>query len=96
MNYLERIAEEIRHEIPADALPDADTDDLFLLYAVLLLTRGADTTPEDVHNAWTAWMTARGEHHPSMVPFSELPNETQAEDSVFVDAIRRVALRLNR
>lgn len=93
MNYLERIAHEIRREVPGDALPSTDTDDLFVLYAVLLLARGADVTSKDVHNAWAAWMTMHGEHHDAIVPFSELPRETQAEDSVFVDAIRRVAVR---
>jgi hypothetical protein len=38
-------------------------------------------------------MSSRGEHHESMRPFDELPQNTQAEDSPFVLAIRRVASR---
>ena len=90
MTYLETVAEEIRRAVPADALPDEDTAGLFLIYAVLLLARGADVTREDVHNAWVAWMVSRGERHDSMRPFAELPPETQAEDSPYVVAIRTV------
>jgi len=94
VTYLDDIAADIRNAVPKDALPDEDTVGLFLSYAVLLLAKGVDVTREDVHNAWVAWMSAKGEgdeSHESMVPFSELPPETQAEDSPFVVAIRRVA-----
>lgn len=61
------------------------------MYAVLLLAKGESVSAEDVHNAWVAWMAARGEIHESMRPFSELTSATKAEDSPFVMAIRRVA-----
>lgn len=93
MNYLQAIAEEIRHAVPRDALPDEETADLFLAYAVLLLAKDGQVTGEDVHNAWVAWMVGRGEQHESMRPFAELPAETQAEDSPFVVAIRTIARR---
>jgi hypothetical protein len=81
MSYLNAIAAEIRSEVPSDSLPPEDADVLFLMYAVLLLAKGTDVSRDDVHNAWTAWMTSRGEtSHPSMVPFAELPAATQAED----------------
>lgn len=78
-------------EVPDDLLPDEDSDLLFLMYAVLLLAKGADVTREDVHNAWVAWMTHRGQDHESLVTFKDLPLETQAEDGPYVLAIRRVA-----
>jgi hypothetical protein len=93
VNYLESLAREIQQAVPDDALPNEDTSALFLMYAVVLLARGEDTGREDVHNAWVAWMTTKGEQHESMVPFAELPLETQAEDSPFVIAIRTVARR---
>lgn len=93
MTYLERLADEIRDEVPADALPPEDTRDLFLGYAVLLLAKGEDISGEDIHNTWVAWMAARGQEHESMRPFSELPLSTKDEDSPFVLAIRRVAER---
>ena len=89
--YLEELAQEIRDQVSPAALPDADTDSLFLLYAVLLLAKGEATSAEDVHNAWACWMVSRGEAHPSLVPFSSLDAETRAEDSPFVVAIRSVA-----
>ncbi len=91
MSYVSELAEAIRAEMPEDLLPDEEADLLFLMYAVLLLAKGGDVTREDVHNSWAAWMTHRGELHESLVPFSELPPETRAEDGPFVLAIRRVA-----
>ena len=75
-------------------MPDEDTSDLFLAYAVLLLAKGEAVTREDVHNSWVAWMESKGEEHESMVPFAELPLGTQGEDSPFVLAIRSVARTL--
>jgi hypothetical protein len=91
MNYLQKIAAEIRNNVPEDALPKEDTSQLFLIYAVLLLARGDDVSRADVHNAWAAWMSTRSEDHESIVPFSELPPETQAQDSAFMIAIRAAA-----
>src|SRR6266702_3978902 len=72
--YLDVLADEIRREVPADALPNEDTTDLFRLYAVLLLAKGQSVSRQDVHNAWVAWMSARGKQHSSMRPFEELPD----------------------
>ena len=93
MNYLEELSDAIRREVPDDKVPEGDVDCLFLLYAVLLLARGEDVGSEDVHNAWAAWMTCRGEAHRSLVPYENLPEETRAEDATFVEAIRNVAVR---
>lgn len=93
MSYLHELADEVRREVPKDVQPDADAGDLFLIYGVLLLAKGESVTAEDVHNAWVAWMAARGEEHESMRPFSTLAGDTQEEDSPFVTAIRRVAKR---
>jgi len=93
MNYLERLALEIREELPADALDQSRLDSLLLEYAVLVLAKGAQVSLEDVHNAWVAWMTTNGEQHEALVPFEELPRETQAKDAPFVTAIRAVSSR---
>ena len=89
MNYLEELAERIRAEVPADALPDEDTRELFLIYAVLARAKGTAVTAADVHDAWVAWMTSRGEQHESMREFDKLEGDVKAEDSPFVLAIRR-------
>jgi len=93
MTYLDALADEIRAATAPGALPDDDTSSLFRAYAVLLLAKGEEVMPEDVHNAWVAWMLDRGESHESMVPFAELSAETQAEDSPFMAAVRTVARR---
>jgi hypothetical protein len=94
MTYLDKLAEEIRGAVVPDALPDEDTSSLFRIYAVLLMAKGQEVTREDVHNAWVVWMLDRGETHESMVPFADLPAETQDEDSPFMVAVRTVARRL--
>jgi len=71
-------------------VPD-DSDELFLLYAVLARVAGTHVTNEDVHDAWVAWMASRGKHHGSMVPFDELPAHVRDEDAPFADAIRSAA-----
>lgn len=96
MNYLAALAEEIRREVPQHALPEEDTSALFTVYAVLLLAKGKEVGREDVHNAWTAWMLARGESHESMIPLKDLPPGIKEEDDAFVKAIRRVAGRHGR
>ena len=93
MTYLSDVADEIMSELPPDLVPSEGADDLMLLYAVLCLAVGQAVTAANVHDAWTAWMTARGQEHDSMVPFNELSPDVQIEDEPFVLAIRRVADR---
>lgn len=89
MTYIDDIAGEIRSHIPADQVPPA-SDALFRIYAVLAEAKGTAVTARDVHNAWTAWMAGQRREHPSLVPFEELAATVQAEDEVFVAAIRAV------
>lgn len=93
MNYLTRIADAISNELPRELIPEEGAGDLMLLYALLCVTVGQSVTANDVHDAWTIWMTGRGERHASMVPFDELPADVQREDEPFASAIRRVAER---
>ena len=93
MTYLDAIADEIRDELPKEALPADGGADLFRMYAVLLMAKGQSVSSRDVHNAWVAWMAGRGDRHPSMRPFEELRESTKAEDLPYVLAIRRVAAR---
>ena len=93
-NYVADVAAAIRQAIEPDLLPEGDVDMLFLFYAVLAMTRGVDTTAEDVHNAWTAWMIASGQDHDAMRPYSELPPNVQAEDMPYVRDPKRSANRV--
>jgi hypothetical protein len=92
--YLDELAEAIRQAVPPEALPEGDTFPLFRMYAVLLLAKGEQVTRADVHNAWVAWMAGRAGDHESLVPFSDLDVEIQAEDSPYVVAIQTVARSL--
>jgi hypothetical protein len=80
--------------VPQGALAEGDTDILFLMYAVLALTVGEAVEPEDVHDAWSAWMTHRDPTHGSIKPFSQLSPETKRQDQPFADAIRKIASQL--
>lgn len=89
-NYIDALAESIRRSTPSTLLPDGanDLQRLFRLYALLGLTKGANVTTRDVHDAWAVWMLERGEDHESLVPFDQLSASVQAEDQPFADAIR--------
>jgi hypothetical protein len=90
MNYLQVTADRIRQLIPPEVLP-ADAEPLLLTYAVLARSKGRRATAEDVHDAWTAWMLLRGEHHDAMRPFAELDRRVQDEDQPFLRAIHEAA-----
>lgn len=91
--YLERDARLIRQCLPVGADAPEDSDDLFLLYAVLLRAKGAQTKASDVHDAWSAWMLRGNPGHESIRPFDELDSETRREDGPFLVAIRTAAER---
>ena len=95
-SYLTEDASLIRSELPEGANPPADSDGLFVLYAVLMRAKGERVTLSDVHDAWAAWtLTTQGDHI-SLMPFESLDPVTQHEDSPYVEAIRRAARRRAR
>ena len=93
VSYVADVAAAIRAALPADTVPDEDAEVLFLMYAILALAKGSRVTRKDVHDAWSAWMTWRGESHESLVPFEQLSASTKSEDDPYVVAIHRVARR---
>ncbi|MGY0002598.1 DUF7701 domain-containing protein [Micromonospora sp. I033] len=91
-NYLQRLARLIRDEVPSRSVPtEFDTEPLFLAYAVLLKACGTSVTPQDVHNAWVAWMLTYDPGHEALVPYEDLPVDVAKQDDKYVEAIRRVA-----
>lgn len=68
--------------------------DLLRLYALLALTRGTDTTLEDVHDAWALWRNETNPQHRSLRPFDALTIDVQELDRRYADAIHRAAGRL--
>lgn len=95
MNYIDILADAIwrltggrNQAIGGDML-------LYRFYALLALTKGQQTTNEDVHNAWAAWKAQIGpKHHKSLIPFDQLTVEVQDLDTPYRDAIQGVARRL--
>lgn len=91
MNYIQQDAELIRSLMaPGVGIPDG-AETLFLLYAVLMRSKGTAVTSADVHDAWAAWETMREPTHPSIHPYSDLDETIQREDAPFVRAIRLAA-----
>jgi hypothetical protein len=94
MNYIDAVAERIywlcnkTTDIPENEWV------LYRIYAVLALSKGKETTRQDVHDAWSAWQAGLVPDHWSLVPFSCLAREIQDLDQPYVDAIHGVAHEL--
>lgn len=54
MSYLDVDAELIRSCLSPDTCLNEGSEDLFLLYAVLVRVKGRATEAADVHDAWSA------------------------------------------
>ncbi|WP_051106153.1 DUF7701 domain-containing protein [Streptomyces hokutonensis] len=91
MNYLQLDAERIRSFIPPEVNIPPRAEGLFLLYAVLLRSKGAAVSSSDAHDAWSAWATMEQESHASIVLYDDLTDSVQQEDAPFVAAIRLAA-----
>lgn len=88
-NYIDDIARLIATEAADQFSGEART--LYRIYAVLCLAKGADTTAEDVHDAWSAWMAGLTPDHRSLIPFSDLTAIVAELDELYRDAIHAVA-----
>lgn len=93
-NYITAIASQIREQIDPGKLPDEGLDQLFASYALLALSRGEDVSDEDVHDAWSVWATQFDPQNDSLVPYDDLSAAVQEQDTIFRDAIRKVAKTL--
>ena len=92
--YIEETAKKIGSFLPSGLLPQAENGELLQIYAVLLRAKGTSVTESDVHDAWSAWMVRQNPHHESLKPFNSLDSETQEQDQIFVEAIRKAAIAL--
>ena len=92
--YLDEIASVIRSHVPQGRLPEGESEELLLMYAVLARAKGESVTCSDVHDAWSAWITKRNPKHAALVEYSQLPEEVRREDLVFVEAIRQAVAQL--
>jgi hypothetical protein len=92
-SYLAEDADLIRAELLPGAKPPAQSEGLFILYAVLMRAKGEAVTAADVHDAWAAWILSTGGEHKSLVPFESLDPDVKSEDLPYVVAIHRAARR---
>ena len=91
MNYIERDAELIRQQIPDGTEIPPQSEALFRTYAVLMRAKGTNTCCEDVHDAWTAWISETDSDHEAARPFDQLDAETRSADAPFLQAIIQAA-----
>lgn len=94
MNYIEIIVGKLKDRIGENALPADQPDELLRGYAVLCLTLGQKCSLQDVHDAWSAWMTGIDPEHESIVPFDRLATDVQREDGPYLAAILEVSAEL--
>ena len=87
-NYAQDAVTAIRRE-----LPDVDPE-LAKLYALLVLTSGTTTTPQDVHDAWSLWRNDTKPDHHSLIPYGQLTDEVQDYDLPYMKGIHRVARKI--
>jgi hypothetical protein len=94
-SYIERVAEQIRRAVDPELLPDGNVEALLLMYAVLALAKGENTSARDVHDAWAAWMASTDPSHESIKPYDDLPADIQQQDAPFVAAIHDASRTLD-
>jgi hypothetical protein len=91
VSYIDEVAGAIRRRVPERLIPEGDADALFRIYAVLVLAKGESVEHEDVHDAWSAWMTGHDPDHRSLKPLAELPSDVRDTDEPYLEALRMVA-----
>lgn len=85
MNYLTPVIDRL-----TDLLDDCPAE-LIDLYSLLVVTKGKQTTLEDVHEAWGIWKNRIKPDHKSLVPFNELTFEVQELDRKYMEAIHEAS-----
>lgn len=88
-DYIDELATRIKAECSENEIPEDRSQELFRLYALLALTKGKDTTAEDVHDAWSTWKVSEDPYHKSLIPFDELTKEVQEMDEPYVKYIHK-------
>lgn len=87
-SYAQRAIDAVEAELPG--LPEG----LTRLYALLVLTTGAHTTIEHIHDAWSLWQLETRPDHPAIIPFAELSHEKQELDRPYLEGVHRATMRL--
>lgn len=92
MTYIDDVRREFRARCSM-----GDRTQLEDLYVFLALVKGEETTLEDVHDAWSVYMSRMKPDHFSVKPFGQLAPSVQALDGKYAGAIVATgqALRLH-
>lgn len=61
------------------------------LYALLVLTKGVNTTLANVHDAWALWRQRTNPNHPALIPFEDLVEDVQELDRPYMELIHKIA-----
>jgi len=88
MNYIEKVKTELDLILEMEVTP---YEGLLDVYALLVFTVGKNCTNENIHDAWSIWMSKTEPNHKSLIPFNELTKETQDLDSKYRDAVIKVS-----
>lgn len=96
--YIDKVVKRVEEETKLKS------KQLVRYYSLLVLIKGEDVTLEDIHDGWSMNMNYResnppycyGHDHRSIVPFNELPKETQDKDVKYLEALKKVAKELNQ
>lgn len=91
--YLDEKAKEIEEALSPDDRPKEHAKALYRLYALLALTKGKDTTLEDVHDAWSTWTLDFDPDDDAIRPLDELEKFRHAYDEPYLEAIHKVSKR---
>jgi hypothetical protein len=89
--YLDEDADLIRSLLARDVAVPVESQGLFVLYALIMRTKGQATSLSDVHDAWSAWKQGQDPAHRCLVPFRELDESTQLADLPYLHAIQEAA-----
>jgi hypothetical protein len=88
-NYVQQIESRLR-ELSTNDLSDTQVR----MYTLLVLTRGTETTLEDVHDAWAVDRNVDRPEHKDLVPFGQLEPSVAEWDRPFMELIHKVASEL--
>lgn len=94
-NYVQRVREELKTRIDDYDQWGENADNLLDLYALLAITKGRQTTMEDIHDAWSLWTNESNPEHRSLVPFAHLGAEIAEYDRPYMVAVHEVAALLD-
>lgn len=91
MDYISEKANEIFVYAHGGGMPSPGDIVLYRIYAVLCFAKGKATTAQDVHDAWSAWISTLFPDHRSLKHYDQLTPDVQCMDDLYVDAIHKAA-----